>query len=112
MSEDTVFCPGLMVACGPSPFLYGEAPGLLPEILSESTEDPDRGRKLGHYSGLPSPRVYPLVESRRVSLEAHLREEDQGTYPRLGPGGSLPLPCPPPELTVAHGYPGVNLEEG
>jgi len=112
VSEDTVFYPDLMVVCTPSPSLYEEAPCLLVEILSESTEDLDRGKKLWHYLRLPSLRAYLLVDSRRVSLEAYLREGNQWTYLRLGPGEKLPLPCPTLELAVDDLYRGVNLEEG
>lgn len=112
VSEDTVFYPDLMVVCTLSPSLYEEAPCLLVEILSESTEDLDRGKKLWHYLRLPSLRAYLLVDSRRASLEAYLREENQWTYLRLGPGEKLPLPCPTLELAVDDLYRGVNLEEG
>ncbi|WP_243026678.1 Uma2 family endonuclease [Thermus albus] len=53
VSEDTVFYPDLMVACGPSPSLYEEAPGLLLEILSESTEDLGRGKSYGTICAYP-----------------------------------------------------------
>lgn len=47
-----------------------------------------------------------------LSLEAYLREEDNWTYLRLGPGESLPLPFPTLGLAVDDLYRGVNLEEG
>ncbi|WP_038042122.1 Uma2 family endonuclease [Thermus tengchongensis] len=81
-------------------------------IRSESTEDLDRGKKLWHYLRLPSLRAYLLLDSRRVGLEAYLREGGRWTYLRLGPGESLPLPCPSLELAVDEVYQGVNLEEG
>ncbi|MDM7324704.1 MAG: Uma2 family endonuclease [Thermus sp.] len=112
VSEDTVFYPDLMVVCAPSHPLYEEAPCLLVEILSGSTEDLDRGKKLWHYLRLPSLQAYLLVDSRQVSLEAYLREEKSWTYLRLGPKERLPLPCPSLELAVDDLYQGVNLEEG
>ncbi|UZX15149.1 hypothetical protein KQ693_11050 [Thermus sp. PS18] len=49
---------------------------------------------------------------KALSLEAYLREGNKWTYLRLGPGESLPLPCPTLELAVDDLYRGVNLEEG
>lgn len=109
-AQDTVFYPDLMVVCDPSSSpLYEETPCLLVEILSESTEDLDRGKKLWHYLRLPSLKAYLMVDSRRVSLEAYLRQGETWVYRALGPKEALALPCPPVTLSVEALYQGVEL---
>ncbi len=46
---------------------------------------------------------------KALRLEAYPREGNPWTYLRLGPGGSLPLPCPTLGLAVDNLYRGVNL---
>ncbi|MEZ0348444.1 MAG: Uma2 family endonuclease [Thermus sp.] len=112
VAEDTVFYPDLMVVCAPSSSpLYEEAPCLLVEILSPSTEALDRGKKLWHYLRLPSLTAYLLVHTERVALEAYLREGEGFRYLALGPGDALTLSCPPVTLEVAALYEGVRLGE-
>jgi Uma2 family endonuclease len=50
-------------------------PVLLVEVLSDSTESYDRGRKFGFYRSIPSLREYILVDSQRITVEKYLKNE-------------------------------------
>ena len=56
-------------------------PRVLVEILSPSTEDYDRGEKLGHYKKIPSLAEVLLVAHDRREVELVRREED-GSWSR------------------------------
>jgi len=65
---NSYFAPDLLVTCEPrnaeSPLI--EAPILLVEVLSDSTESNDRIFKLQEYQLLPSLREIVLIDPRRV----------------------------------------------
>jgi Uma2 family endonuclease len=48
---------------------------LVVEVLSDSTESYDRGRKFGFYRSIPTLREYLLVDAQRVSAERYLKNE-------------------------------------
>lgn len=56
-------------------------PKVLVEVLSPSTEDYDRGEKLGHYKRIPSLAEVMLVAHDRREVEIVRRESD-GTWSR------------------------------
>jgi Uma2 family endonuclease len=72
------------VVCGPAEIqkveragrVLGEAlvnPTLLVEVLSEATEDYDRGEKFSHYMRIPSLREYVLVSQTEPKIEVFRR---------------------------------------
>lgn len=67
-------------------------PVVLVEVLSDSTEDWDRGGKFAHYRRIPSLRDYVIVAQRERLVEHHARNAD-GTWTMrdLGPGEVLRL---------------------
>ena len=73
--------PDLSVVCGPLEFADGQAdvivnPTLLAEVLSNSTEGYDRGKKFEHYRQIPTLREYLLVSQKEPRLELFLRAAD------------------------------------
>ncbi len=60
------------------------------EVLSDSTEAYDRGKKFDHYRHIPSIRDYVLVSQGKVQIE-HFRRQPDGTWTLrvLGPGDHL-----------------------
>ena len=54
-------------------------PTLLVEVLSQSTEAYDRGKKFSHYRQIPSLREYLLVSQEEAKIERFLRNDD-GTW--------------------------------
>lgn len=80
-------------------------PTLIVEVLSPSTEDYDRGEKLGNYKQIPSLYEVLLVAHDRQEVELVRRESD-GSWSRTisGPGASvstISLGC---ELSVSDIY--------
>jgi Uma2 family endonuclease len=67
-------------------------PKLIVEVLSPSTEDYDRGEKLGHYKQIPSVAEVVLVAHDRREIEVVRREAD-GSWSRtvVGEGASAQL---------------------
>jgi Uma2 family endonuclease len=72
--------PDLSVVCGPLRFAVPEQdtivnPTVLVEVLSDSTEGYDRGKKFEHYRQIPELREYLLVSQKEPRIEAFLRTE-------------------------------------
>jgi Uma2 family endonuclease len=73
--------PDVVVVCGEPRFLDDRRdtllnPTVIVEVLSESTEAYDRGRKFGLYRSLESLAEYLLVGSQVVSTELFTRQPD------------------------------------
>lgn len=73
--------PDFVVVCGEPEFEDRELdtllnPVLIIEILSPSTEDYDRGRKLFQYRSIPSLRAILLIAQDRLHVEQYLRQDD------------------------------------
>ena len=72
--------PDASVICGPLEFEDPRRdtvlnPTLLVEVLSESTEAYDRGKKFSHYRQIPSLREYLLVSQEEPKIERFLRND-------------------------------------
>src|SRR5881396_2105310 len=73
--------PDLSIVCGEQRFLDEEQdtllnPTVVIEVLSDSTEAYDRGKKFEHYRQIPSCREFLLVSQREPRLEHFLRQPD------------------------------------
>lgn len=71
--------PDVTVVCGPPQLADARLdillnPTVLVEVLSESTEAHDRGRKFEGYRGLPSLREYLLVAQAGPHVERYVRQ--------------------------------------
>jgi Uma2 family endonuclease len=93
----------VVVVCGPVESqkverdgrVLGEAllnPTLIVEVLSDSTEEYDRGEKFAHYMKIPSLREYVLVAQKARKIEVFRRPE-RGHWQRdeAGGGGALQI---------------------
>jgi len=111
ISDRTVYYPDLMVVCGsPSPHpLYEEAPCLVAEVVSPSTERLDRGEKRWNYLSLPSLEVYLLVGAAEPRVEVY-RKGEEGVVHEVYTEGQPLLPCVDLPLDLASLYEGVELE--
>lgn len=109
------FCyPDLMVLCAPGCRTprYVEAPTLIAEVLSKSTESYDRGLKFEHYRGIPELRYYLLLDQERPHAELFTRgsEPDRWVLSEAnGMDGSLDLPDWNLRLPLADLYRDVAL---
>jgi Uma2 family endonuclease len=73
--------PDVMAVCGEGQYLDADVdtllnPTMIAEVLSDSTESYDRGRKFGHYRQLASLQEYVLVAQDEVKVERFTRRED------------------------------------
>jgi Uma2 family endonuclease len=73
--------PDVSVVCGEQRFLDDEQdtllnPTLIVEVLSDSTEAYDRGKKFEHYRQIPSCREYLLVSQKEARIEQFIRQPD------------------------------------
>jgi len=73
--------PDLSVICGPLQFAAGTNdtvvnPTLLIEVLSDSTEGYDRGKKFEHYRQIPALQEYLLVSQKEPRIEQFVRQAD------------------------------------
>jgi len=71
--------PDVSVACGRQRFLDAEEDTLLDpivviEVLSDSTESYDRGKKFEHYRQIPTCREFLLVSQKEPRIEQFIRQ--------------------------------------
>jgi Uma2 family endonuclease len=76
--------PDVMVICGEAQYADNRQdtvlnPGIIIEVLSESTRDYDRGRKFLYYRALPSLQEYLTVEQDSIHVE-HSRRQQSGQW--------------------------------
>jgi Uma2 family endonuclease len=95
---NSYYYPDVMVTCDPryqrvSPGdSMVEAPRLIVEILSTSTEGTDRREKLQAYRSLPSLLEYVLISQESAAIEIHRRQGDIGwQIITLSPGDPVEL---------------------
>ena len=74
--------PDVMAACGELQFLDASTdtllnPAMIVEVLSESTESYDRGRKFAHYQRLASLQEYVLIAQDELRVERYRRRGDE-----------------------------------
>jgi Uma2 family endonuclease len=71
--------PDVSVVCGEPRFIDGEFdtllnPTLIVEVLSDSTEDYDRGKKFKHYIGIESLKEYVLIAQDEMRVDHYIRQ--------------------------------------
>lgn len=76
--------PDIVIVCGEPELMADEFdnllnPTVLLEVVSEGTEDYDRGRKFQRYRSIPSFQEYILIDSQRVEVEVW-RKNDLGQW--------------------------------
>lgn len=103
--------PDALVVCGEAHFEDDARdtllnPTVILEVLSESTEAYDRGKKFRYYRAIPSLREYVLVAQDVPSVERHVCGEGGvwSLVQDLGAGGTLVLPSIGCEIAVDELY--------
>jgi Uma2 family endonuclease len=109
------YYPDVMVTCDPRHLTIGdddqvvEAPKVLIEVLSTSTEGIDRREKLIAYRGIPALEEYVLVAQDEARIEIHRRHGDIGwEIVTLTPGDPVELRS----LDFVTDFPAVYEETG
>lgn len=93
--DDYAPIPDVVVRCGPIVVGgFARDPVLVAEVLSPSTMNNDRGRKIDFYRSLHSLRTILLVYADELRVEAWQRDEagEWGRSVLTDPATSLPLP--------------------
>jgi Uma2 family endonuclease len=98
--------PDLSVLCGPLKFAPGADdtvvnPSVLVEVLSDSTEAYDRGRKFEHYRKIPTLREYLLVSQKGPRIEQFIRQSDEHWLMIEAAGLEKSLALPSLQITVS-----------
>lgn len=111
-ADNRFYYPDVMVACGPEsddPHVE-DAPCLIVEVISPSTESTDRREKLAAYKAMDSLRAYLIVHQDTRHVERFWRDEE-GTWWDADPVGKgrAPVPCPEVTLTLDEIYEGVEV---
>jgi Uma2 family endonuclease len=86
-------------------------PSVVIEVLSESTEAYDRGKKFDKYATIPSLRAYLLVATDGKSIELRERRDDVWTLRTFHEGERVKIAVLECELVVDDVYAGVTLVE-
>jgi Uma2 family endonuclease len=73
--------PDVTVVCGEPKFADGQFdtllnPTIIIEVLSESTEDYDRGTKFKHYMGIASLQEYVLIAQDEIRIDHYTRQSE------------------------------------
>lgn len=104
------YYPDVVVACGPEPEdpYIEDAPCLLVEVISPTTEAIDRREKLLAYRSIPTLQAYLIVEQDRMAVECHERD-DTGTWRSThATSGAISIPCPETTLALEDIYDGLT----
>ena len=108
--------PDLSVVCGPLQFAPGTDdtvvnPTLIVELLSDSTEAYDRGKKFENYRQIPELREYLLVSQKEPRIEQFVRQENEQWLLREAAGlaATLSLPSLEINISLAEVFAGVQL---
>ena len=109
------YYPDASVVRGPKELAAVDAnavtnPTMLVEVLSDSTESYDRGKKFRAYRRLPSLKHYLIANQDEARLE-HYRRNDDGTWTLTiaEAGARVALPDLGGDLVVAEIYAGVEF---
>jgi Uma2 family endonuclease len=106
--------PDVVIVCGDEQYEDDVVdtllnPQIIIEVLSDSTESYDRGKKFRHYQQIASLREYVLVAQNEPAIDHFVRTGDTFvTYPSLeGLDGEFAFASVPMRLPVADIYAGV-----
>lgn len=98
--------PDLSVVCGDNVEAEDDQdvivnPILIAEVLSESTEGYDRGKKFEHYRQIPALREYLLISQNEPRIEQFVLEPGRGWFLREAVGLGATLALPSIEITIS-----------
>jgi Uma2 family endonuclease len=108
--------PDFSVVCGPLQFAKGTDdtvvnPTLVGEVLSDSSEAYDRGKKFENYRQMPSLLEYLLLSQKEARIEQFSRQKDGSWLLRdvVGAQATLFLPALEVKVALSDIYAGVKF---
>ncbi len=107
--------PDLSVICGPPEFVDDHPdtivnPTVLIEVLSDSTEAYDRGKKFEHYRQIPTLKEYLLVSQREPRIEQFVRQSDDRWFLKEAAGMDTSLELPSLKISISLGEVFANVQ--
>ena len=110
--------PDVIVVCGEPKFqdkVFDTLlnPTLLVEVLSESTESYDRGKKFQHYRSIESLQEYVLVSQDEARIEKYIKQGDGfwGLSEAVGLDAEIKLDAIDCELALSEVFDKVNFSD-
>ena len=109
--------PDMSVVCGEAIFADKDTmmltnPTLVVEVLSDSTEKYDRGKKSEYYRKLPSVQEYLMLEQDRAFAQLYIRDEEEWRLKEFsGLDAVVPLESIGCNLLLSEAYRNVEFEE-
>lgn len=98
-----IYYPDGMVACGPPPAdeRIEDAPSLVVEVLSPSTQSTDRREKLMVYKGIASLGAYLIIDQMQRGVDRHWRDANgEWRHDVIVDDGAVPLSFESVSLTM------------
>ena len=89
-----------------------QAPRVIVEVLSDSTEAYDRGRKFGFYCACPTVQEYVIIATKYQTVEIHHRTAQTWTYDAYGPGDVIDIMSLDVRIPVVALYRNAGIPEG
>jgi Uma2 family endonuclease len=89
-----------------------QVPRVIVEVLSDSTEAYDRGRKFGYYRACLHVQEYVLIATKYQLIEVYRRMSPRWTYDAYGPNDEVELMSIDVRLPVALLYRNAGVAEG
>ena len=114
--DSAYYYPDVVVTCAASdlaadaPKDFVEAPRLVVEVLSDSTEPVDRREKLLSYRRLPSLEEYVLIDQNKLWVEVYRRAGTGWTHGIYGVGEAVQLQSIGLEVALSELYADTGLE--
>src|SRR5579872_5675086 len=116
LSETRYTFPDVSVSCDPrdrplTEQMEIQAPCLVVEVLSDSTEGKDRIRKANWYRACPTIQEYMLIATKYQAVEVLRRTGDEWTLHVFGPGDEIELVSIGIRFSLATLYRGTTVPE-
>nr|WP_255639116.1 Uma2 family endonuclease [Deinococcus betulae] len=111
LSGTRYYYPDIVLTCEdlPGDARYAQAPCLIAEVLSRSTQDTDRREKVWAYQSLSSLQGYLLVDTAARAVRLYRREAEGWREEYAEGGGQVTLPCVDLTLSLDEIYDGARL---
>jgi Uma2 family endonuclease len=115
ISETRYFHPDVIVTCNPQDrgtIQAIQAPRLVVEVLSPSTELTDRTWKLKNYRAHPTIEEYVLIDSRSLKIEIYHKEQNKWIYDLFEVNAEITLASLGVHFSLVDAYVDIEFEDG
>ncbi len=89
-----------------------QSPRVIVEVLSDSTEAYDRGKKFSYYRACPTVQEYVIVATKYQTVEIYRRTSESWAYDAYGPDDVIEITSLDIRIPVAALYRNAGVSEG